>query len=50
LKKVLFKFEHPGVANDPKHDLNNLDYKNIMFTRDEMTIYKSINPNDAVRK
>ena len=50
LNKILFELDHSKLANDPKHDLNNLDYKNVMFSKDEITFYKSLNPNDPVRK
>ena len=50
LNKLLFEFDNAKLANDPKHDLNNLDYKNVMISSDEITVYKSANPNDPVRK
>lgn len=50
LEKLLFTFKYKNVEHDPKHVLNVLSYKNILFSPQEITIYESKNPNEPVRK
>jgi hypothetical protein len=50
LEKLLFTYKYKNVEHDPKHLLNILSYKNIVFSPQEITIYESKNPNDPVRK
>jgi hypothetical protein len=48
LEKVLFMFKYRNVEHDPKHLLNVLSYKNLVFSPSEITIYESKNPNEPV--
>jgi hypothetical protein len=48
LEKVLFAYKYKNLEHDPKHVLHTMNYKNVVFSPQEMTIYESKNPNEPV--
>jgi hypothetical protein len=46
--KYLFMYKYPALKNEPDHKLNSFNYKNIMFTSDQIVIFASSNDNDVV--
>lgn len=46
--KYLFMYKYPALKDEPDHKLNSFNYKNIMFTSDQIVIFASSNDNDVV--